>query len=129
MIDLTNASNAELDAIALKVDRGQVGAIDYDAFLRLDIPPRQCLLAPWLQMAGLAMIHAPRGLGKTHIALGTAWAVATGTGFLRWKVPDDVGTRRVLVLDREMPAALLQERLRRVTGASGASPPCRSISG
>ena len=97
--------------------------MDYDAFLRLPIPPRQCLLAPWLPKGGLALIHAPRGIGKTHIALGTAWAVATGTGFLRWRVPDDVGAYRVLVLDGEMPGALLQERLRRVSGASTFTPP------
>ena len=89
MIDVTTATNAELDAHVIRLDRGQVGAIDYDKFLELSIPPRQCLLAPWLPMAGLAMIHAPRGIGKTHIALGTAWAVATGSGFLRWKVPED----------------------------------------
>jgi len=123
MTDINTATNAELDAEIIRLDRGQVGAIDYDAFLKLPIPPRQCLLAPWLPMAGLAMIHGPRGLGKTHIALGTAWAVATGTGFLRWKVPDDVGARRVLVLDGEMPGALLQDRLRGVVGASQFQPP------
>lgn len=74
-------------------------------------------------MAGLAMIHAPRGIGKTHIALGTAWAVATGTGFLRWKVPEDVGAYRVLLLDGEMPGAVLQQRLDRVVKASGHTPP------
>ena len=104
MIDRTTATNAELDEEVIRLDRGQVGAIDYETFLKLPIPPRQCLLAPWLPMDGLAMIHAPRGIGKTHIALGTAWAVATGTGFLKWKVPADVGTRRVLLLDGEMPA-------------------------
>jgi putative DNA primase/helicase len=123
MIDVNTASNAELDALASRMDRGQVGALDYDAFLRLPIPPRECLLAPWLPKGGLALIHAPRGIGKTHIALGTAWAVATGTGFLRWKVPETVGAYRVLVLDGEMPGALLQERLKRVTGASRSSPP------
>jgi putative DNA primase/helicase len=81
------------------------------------------LLSPWLQMAGLAMGHAPRGVGKTHLALGTAWAVATGSGFLKWKVPDDVGCRRVLLLDGEMPAALLQERLQTITGSSQFTPP------
>jgi putative DNA primase/helicase len=112
-----------LDAQVIRLDRGQVGAVDYQAFLAMELPPRQLLLAPWLPMSGLAMIHAPRGIGKTHVALGTAWAVATGRGFLRWKNPDDVGARHVLVLDGEMPAALLQERLRRVVGASEYEPP------
>jgi len=123
MIEFNTATNAELDAEVIRLDRGQVGGVDYEKFLAMKIPPRQCLLAPWLPMQGLAMIHAPRGIGKTHIALGTAWAVATGTGFLKWKVPDDVGTRRVVLLDGEMPAVVLQERLRAITADCRDTPP------
>ena len=64
MIDPSTATNAELDAQVIRLDRGQVSAIDYDAFLELKIPPRQCLLAPWLPMAGLVMIHAPEASAK-----------------------------------------------------------------
>jgi putative DNA primase/helicase len=123
MIDVNTATNAELDAEIFRLDRGQVTGIDFERFLALEIPPRRCLLAPWLPQQGLAMIHAPRGIGKTHIALGTAWAVATGTGFLKWKVPDDVGARRVVVLDGEMPAVVLQERLRAITADCRHTPP------
>ena len=66
------------------------------------------LLDPIIPEKGLAMLYASRGTGKTHIALGVAYAVATGTGFLRWKAPKP---RRVLLIDGEMPAAALQERL------------------
>ena len=66
------------------------------------------------------MIHAPRGIGKTHLALGTAWAVASGGGFLRWTTP--AGAWRVLLLDGEMPGVLLQERLARVAGVSERTP-------
>ena len=123
MMNVNAATNIELDAHIGRIDRKQVSAIDYGEFLRRKLPPRRALLAPWLPMAGLAMIHAPRGIGKTHIALGTAWAVATGTGFLRWKVPEDVGAYRVLLLDGEMPGAVLQQRLDRVVKASGHTPP------
>ena len=123
MLDIYSASNDALDTLVTQIDRKQVNALNYDDFLERELPPRKTLLAPWLPMRGLAMIHAPRGIGKTHIALGTAWAVATGTGFLRWKVPKDVGTHRVLLLDGEMPGVLLQERLSRVVKASGFSPP------
>lgn len=122
-ININTATNAELDALAYRVDRKQVNAINFDDFLSRDLPPRQTFLSPWLPMQGLAMIHAPRGIGKTHIALGTAWAVATGTGFLRWKVPEDVGARRVLLLDGEMPGVLLQQRLAAIIKASNAQPP------
>ena len=77
-------------------------------FFSLSIKPREMLLDPIIPEKGLAMLYASRGTGKTHIALGVAYAVATGTGFLRWKAPKP---RRVLLIDGEMPAAALQERL------------------
>ena len=77
-------------------------------FLKRDFPPRDMLLAPWLPTQGLCMIYGPRGLGKTHVSLNVAYAVATGGEFLGWKAPQP---RRVLFIDGEMPGALLQERL------------------
>ena len=74
----------------------------------MDIPPREHLLAPWLPCQGLAMIYAPRGVGKTFFGLEIAYAVATGQRFLRWNAPK---ARPVLYLDGEMPAADLQQRL------------------
>jgi putative DNA primase/helicase len=114
-------TNDELDRIAIAIDRKQVSAIEYSEFLKRKFPPRETLLAPWLPRGGIGMIHAPRGVGKTHVALGTAWAVAVGGGFLRWTTPG--GAFRVLVLDGEMPAVVLQERLQRVVSNSGLEPP------
>ena len=54
------------------------------------------------------MIYAPRGIGKTHVALGVAHAVASGGAFLRWHA---VKPRGVLYIDGEMPANMMQERL------------------
>ena len=116
-----SAENNALDRIVISLDRKQIAAVDYHDFLACEFPPREVLLAPWCSRAGLAMIHAPRGIGKTHVALGTAWAVATGGGFLRWTTPG--GAFRVLLLDGEMPAVVLQERLRSVVSASGLEPP------
>jgi putative DNA primase/helicase len=77
-------------------------------FLKLDIKPREMLLEPILPQKGLVMLYGTRGTGKTMVALGLAYAVATGTGFLKWKADKP---RRVLLVDGEMPAAALQERL------------------
>lgn len=77
-------------------------------FLARDFPPRENILAPWLPSQGLAMIYAPRGVGKTHVSLGIAYAVASGDTFLRWQAERPRG---VLFLDGEMPAPVLQERL------------------
>lgn len=121
MIDLGQLSEGELDSLTVQLDRRQVAALNYDDFLDKPLPPRETLLSPWLPRRGLAMVHAPRGIGKTHVALGTAWAVAAGGGFLRWTATG--GAFRVLLLDGEMPGALLQERLERVVTASGLRPP------
>lgn len=123
MLDINGKTNPELDRITLRIDRRQVPAINYDEFLNRTFPPREALLTPWMPRAGLAMIHAPRGIGKTHVALGTAWAVAAGGEFLRWKTPN--GAFRVLLLDGEMPCAVLQERLRRIVTDSGLEPPLK----
>lgn len=74
-----------------------------------DFPERQPLLAPWLLTQSLSMIHAWRGIGKTHVALGIAYAVATGGSFLTWSAPQP---RRVLYVDGEMPGAALRDRLK-----------------
>ena len=36
---------------------------------------------------GLVMLYSRRGVGKTHVALGIAAAVASGTSFLQWRAP------------------------------------------
>ena len=84
-------------------------------FLRRDFPPREQLLAPWLPCKGLAMVFAPRGVGKTFFGLGVAFAAASGETFMKWTAPKP---RRVLVLDGEMPAAALQERWRAIVKAN-----------
>lgn len=74
-------------------------------FLGMDIQPREMLLNPVLPAQGLAMLHGPRGRGKTHIALGIAAAVSSGSTFLRWKA---IEPHRVLFIDGELPAGVLQ---------------------
>ena len=81
---------------------------DLGDFLRQQLPARELLLAPWLPRQGLAMIHAYRGIGKTHVALGVGYAVASAGSFLGWKAQRPAG---VLLLDGEMPGPALQERL------------------
>lgn len=91
-------------------------ALHVGEFLSLDIPPRENLLAPWLPKQGLAMIFAPRGVGKTFVALHVAYAVASGGEmFGRWAAPEPA---TVVYLDGEMPAATMQERLAAIVRAS-----------
>ncbi len=89
-------------------------------FLRVELPPRANILAPWLPTQGLAMIYSKRGVGKTHVGLGIAYAVASGGKFLKFEAPEP---RRVLYVDGEMSAVVMQERLAAIVKASNAEPP------
>lgn len=93
--------------------------MDFGTLLEFELPKRKFILGPILQQQGLAMIHAPRGIGKTHVALGIALAVATGGMFLRWIAPEP---RRVLYLDGEMPASAMQSRIKGMTAGMGTEP-------
>jgi putative DNA primase/helicase len=115
---------AEIDAIAGKVDRliparCEYRAIEIADFLALDLPPREMLLDPWLPRQGLSMIYAPRGVGKTYLALSVAYALASGGSVLRWRAPRPAG---VLYIDGEMPAVVMQERLAALVRSSDAVP-------
>ena len=55
-----------------------------------------------------------------HLALGIAYAVATGGGLLGWSAPTP---RRVLYLDGEMPAAAMQRRLAAIIAGFNGEPP------
>ena len=81
-------------------------------------PPRENLLSPWLPRRGLTMLYGPRGLGKTHFALGIAAAVAGGGQFLRWSSPNPAS---VLYVDGEMPGGMLADWFAQaLNGANGA---------
>ena len=94
-------------------------SLPLDEFLKLDVKPRAQLLAPVLPEKGLAMLYAPRGMGKTLLALGMSYAVATGGTVLRWQAP---APRRVLYIDGEMPLATIQERLSSIIEGSPKQP-------
>ena len=96
--------------------------LDLAELFALDIKPRGMVLEPIIPEKGLVMLYAARGTGKTHVALGVAYAVATGSIFLKWRAPR---ARRVLVVDGEMPASELRERLQWING--GATPTPRTL--
>ena len=89
--------------------------LDLHELFNLDIKPREMVLAPIIPEKGLVMIYAVRGTGKTHVADSIAYAVATGSKFLKWQAPKP---RRVLLIDGEMPAIALRERLEQIAHAA-----------
>jgi hypothetical protein len=81
--------------------------------MTMALPPRGTVLDPWLPEKGLAMVYGPRGVGKTYLVHGAAYAIATGGLFLGWNAPKP---RRVLIIDGEMPAVALRDRLMATVG-------------
>ena len=87
-------------------------ALGLNDFLSLETPPREMLLAPILPERSLAMLYAPRGIGKSWLSLSIGLAVASGQSLLRWSAPRQ---RNVLYVDGEMPLVSLQERLKLIS--------------
>ncbi len=81
-----------------------------------DLPERETILDPILATKSLALLYGPRGLGKTFVALGIAWAAATGGSFLNWRANR---AHRVVYVDGEMAAVDMKARL----ALFGAAPP------
>lgn len=88
----------------------KINVINFDDFLNKEIKPLEMFLSPIIPEQGITMLYAQRGVGKTHIAIGIAYAVATGSKFLNWHAPK---ARKVLYIDGEMSAASMQERFQR----------------
>jgi putative DNA primase/helicase len=72
------------------------------------LPRRPAILAPILPRAGQGLIYGPAGVGKSFMALGMAYAAATGTRFLRWRA---TRPHQVVYVDGELGPAELQRRL------------------
>lgn len=85
----------------------EIKAVGLDTFIKLNLPKKDKIMSPWLDSSSLNMIHAPRGIGKTHVAIGIAYALATGGEFLGWKV---ASPQKVLYIDGEMTASAMQDR-------------------
>jgi len=76
-------------------------------FRDMEIPPRPNLLGQWLREGDLGYIFAPRGHGKSWLAMLIANAVAEGTCLGDWPAGEP---RRVLYFDAEMNLPDVQER-------------------
>lgn len=86
----------------------KVTAITLTDFLGMTLRPRKNIIDPFLPEAGLGMVYAERGIGKTYFALELAMTVANGGEFLKFNAPKPA---RVLYIDGEMPANTMQSRL------------------
>ncbi|KXS37467.1 MAG: Sigma-70 region 4 type 2 [Halomonadaceae bacterium T82-2] len=95
------------EAVQETADEMRLRSVSVADLISMELPERTMLLSPWLPSSGLAMVYAPRGIGKTWFAMCTAYAVAAGGEFLGWEASE---AHPVLYIDGEMPAIALQER-------------------
>lgn len=101
------------------LDSKLLKALSLGELLSMDIKPREMLLDPIIPEQGLVMIHAPRGIGKTHVSLMIAFTVAVGETMFQGRWACSIA-RRVLFVDGEMPLVTLQERLTKIVKSSDA---------
>jgi len=94
-------------------------AVDIRELLTYEFPKRECILDPIFTLSSINMVFAWRGVGKTHFALGIAWAAASGGRFLKWQTSRPF---KVLYLDGEMPGESLQIRLAEIGKSADSIP-------
>ena len=99
--------------------RGLISTTLHD-FAKASLPIREKIISPIIPSKGIVMMYAARGVGKTHVAFGTAYAASSGGSFLRWHAPK---ARRTLYVDGEMPGPALQERVQSVMASASIHPP------
>lgn len=93
-----------------------IKAFDALDFMQMEFPERVPILDPVIQQGEHTLLFAPTGMGKSHLALYMAVAVARGTGlFDRWHAPCP---RNVLYIDYEMDKRDLQQRLLMACGGN-----------
>lgn len=80
-----------------------------------EFPKRETVLEPVFTLGSLNMVFSGRGIGKTHAALGIAYAAASGDCFWNWKANRPFKT---LYIDGEMPGEALQSRLAEIVRSS-----------
>lgn len=82
--------------------------VTQDMLINLNLPPRLKIVGDFAQEGGIGYIFAPRGEGKTWLALHLAKCVSSGTSFGPYAVPQ---AWPVLYIDGEMNVRSLQDRM------------------
>ena len=87
-------------------------------FVAQDTAPRPALLSSFFREGDFGFIYAPRGVGKTWLAMLMARAVAEGSALGEWPA-GDAGPQRVCYVDGEVNLPDAIERARLVQMSAG----------
>jgi hypothetical protein len=106
-----HASFAEAASTCPPFRSDRCNSISASAFMRLEFPDSVQLLGPVITTGSTGLLSAPRGLGKSLLALHIGYAVSAGKSLMPW----GVGAGAVVAyLDGEMQGRTLQQRLRQI---------------
>jgi hypothetical protein len=105
---------------SLNAGKKPLNVVDIKELLLHTFPRRESILSPVFNLASINMIFSRRGVGKTHAALGIAYAAASGGAFWIWTATRPFKT---LFIDGEMPGEALQARLAAIVNANEKEPP------
>ncbi len=84
-----------------------VGTVSAAELQAMKLPHHRQLLGEWFAEADLGFIFAARGIGKTHLGIGMARALAEGSSIGPWR---SCGAVPVLYVDGEMNAEQIRAR-------------------
>jgi hypothetical protein len=76
-------------------------------FLATPFHKKEHYIGPFVKQ-GISLVYAATGVGKTHFCIGLAFAIASGSDFLRWKCEQKA---RVLYIDGELPGHYLKSMI------------------
>lgn len=76
-------------------------------FLQTPFHKKEHYIGPFVKQ-GVSLVYAATGVGKTHFCIGLAFAIASGSNFLRWKCEEKA---RVLYIDGELPGHYLKSMI------------------
>ena len=88
-------------------ERFDAGIVTAEELHQIELPHHALLLDTWFAEGDLGFLFAARGVGKTHLALGIARALAEGTSIGPWRA---VRQTSVLYVDGEMNAEQIRDR-------------------
>ncbi len=105
--DVLRAAGAQEERFA-SAPGGSEGTRSAEWWLTRQLDKPEPLMGEVIVSTTRLMMGGETGIGKTHLAMGMAAALATGQPFAHWRVHRKV---RVLYVDGEMARDLMQERI------------------
>jgi hypothetical protein len=93
-----------------------LGIVEAGEFVKITLPERKNIIAPWLKESSYGLLVAPRGAGKTWFAASIVDALTRGGSFGPWATENAVNA---LYCESEMAAQDVQQRFQTLNPSNG----------